>query len=167
MPDSPDPLVAIIMGSKSDWPDVMSAADKTLEDLGIPHEALVMSAHRTPDRALEYAASAESRGLQVIIAGAGGAAHLAGVIASKTQLPVLAVPIASTPMHGLDSLLAMVQMPGGIPVATLAIGRPGAVNAALLAAEILALSHDDIREKLRAYRARQTQSVLENPDPRA
>jgi len=162
-----NPLVAIIMGSKSDWPDVMSAADKALEDLGIPHEALVMSAHRTPDRVLEYAAAAESRGLQVIIAGAGGAAHLAGVIAAKTQLPVLAVPIASTPMNGLDSLLAMVQMPGGIPVATLAIGRPGAVNAALLAAEILALSHDDIRERLRAYRARQTQNVLENPDPRA
>jgi 5-(carboxyamino)imidazole ribonucleotide mutase len=145
----------------------MSAADKTLADLDIPHEALVMSAHRTPDRVLEYAAAAESRGLQVIIAGAGGAAHLAGVIAAKTQLPVLAVPIASTPMNGLDSLLAMVQMPGGIPVATLAIGRPGAVNAALLAAEILALSHDDIREKLRAYRAKQTQTVLENPDPRA
>jgi 5-(carboxyamino)imidazole ribonucleotide mutase len=167
MLDAPNPLVAIIMGSKSDWPDVMSHADKTLEDLGIVHESLVMSAHRTPDRVLEYAAAAESRGLKVIIAGAGGAAHLAGVIAAKTQLPVLAVPIASTPMHGLDSLLAMVQMPGGIPVATLAIGRPGAVNAALLAAEILALSHDDIREKLRAYRARQTQNVLENPDPRA
>jgi 5-(carboxyamino)imidazole ribonucleotide mutase len=167
MTDAPNPLVAIIMGSKSDWPDVMSAADKTLADLDIPHEALVMSAHRTPDRVLEYAAAAESRGLQVIIAGAGGAAHLAGVIAAKTQLPVLAVPIASTPMNGLDSLLAMVQMPGGIPVATLAIGRPGAVNAALLAAEILALSHDDIREKLRAYRAKQTQTVLENPDPRA
>jgi 5-(carboxyamino)imidazole ribonucleotide mutase len=167
MTDAPNPLVAIIMGSKSDWPDVMSAADKTLADLDIPHEALVMSAHRTPDRVLEYAAAAESRGLQVIIAGAGGAAHLAGVIAAKTQLPVLAVPIASTPMNGLDSLLAMVQMPGGIPVATLAIGRPGAINAALLAAEILALSNDDIREKLRAYRAKQTQTVLENPDPRA
>jgi len=167
MTDPPSPLVAIIMGSKSDWPDVMSHADKTLEDLGIPHESLVMSAHRTPDRVLEYAASAESRGIQVIIAGAGGAAHLAGVIAAKTQLPVLAVPIASTPMNGLDSLLAMVQMPGGIPVGTLAIGRPGAVNAALLAAEILALSHADIRDKLRAHRARQTQSVLENPDPRA
>jgi 5-(carboxyamino)imidazole ribonucleotide mutase len=166
MTNSPNPLVAIIMGSKSDWPDVMSAADKTLDDLGITHEALVMSAHRTPDRVLEYAAAAESRGIQVIIAGAGGAAHLAGVIAAKTQLPVLAVPIASTPLNGLDSLLAMVQMPGGIPVATLAIGRPGATNAALLAAEILALSHPDIREKLRAFRARQTQTVLENPDPR-
>ena len=155
------------MGSKSDWPDVMSHADKTLEDLGIPHEALVMSAHRSPDRVLEYASLAESRGLQVIIAGAGGAAHLAGVIAAKTQLPVLAVPIASTPMNGLDSLLAMVQMPGGIPVGTLAIGRPGAVNAALLAAEIIALSNAGVREKLRAYRARQTRTVLENPDPRA
>ncbi|HWC31296.1 MAG TPA: 5-(carboxyamino)imidazole ribonucleotide mutase [Dehalococcoidia bacterium] len=167
MANSSNPLVAIIMGSKSDWPDVMSAADKTLEDLGIPHESLVMSAHRTPDRVLEYAESAESRGIQVLIAGAGGAAHLAGVIAAKTQLPVLAVPIASTPLNGLDSLLAMVQMPGGIPVATLAIGRPGATNAAILAAEILALSHADIREKLRAFRARQTQNVLENPDPRA
>lgn len=167
MPDSANPLVAIIMGSKSDWPDVMSHADKTLADLGIPHESLVMSAHRTPDRVLEYAAAAESRGIQVIIAGAGGAAHLAGVIAAKTPLPVLAVPIASTPLNGLDSLLAMVQMPGGIPVAVMAIGRPGAVNAALLAAAILALKHDDIRDKLRAYRARQTQNILENPDPRA
>ena len=167
MPDSPNPLVAIIMGSKSDWPEVMSHADKTLDDFGIAHEALVMSAHRTPDRVLEYAASAESRGIQVIIAGAGGAAHLAGVIAAKTQLPVLAVPIASTPLNGLDSLLAMVQMPGGVPVAVMAIGRPGAVNAALLAAAILALKHEDVREKLRAYRARQTQNILENPDPRA
>jgi len=167
MPDSPNPLVAIIMGSKSDWPEVMSHADKTLDDFGIAHESLVMSAHRTPDRVLEYAASAESRGIQVIIAGAGGAAHLAGVIAAKTQLPVLAVPIASTPLNGLDSLLAMVQMPGGVPVAVMAIGRPGAVNAALLAAAILALKHEDVREKLRAYRARQTQNILENPDPRA
>lgn len=167
MPDSPYPLVAVIMGSKSDWPDVMSHADKTLEDLGIPHESLVMSAHRTPDRVLEYAAKAEERGLQVIIAGAGGAAHLAGVIAAKTQLPVLAVPIASTSLNGLDSLLAMVQMPGGIPVGTLAVGRAGAVNAALLAAEILALKDEGIRERLRAHRARQSQSVLDNPDPRA
>jgi 5-(carboxyamino)imidazole ribonucleotide mutase len=155
------------MGSKSDWPEVMSHASKTLEDLGIAHESLVMSAHRTPDKLLDYAAKAEERGVQVIIAGAGGAAHLGGVIAAKTQLPVLAVPIASTPLNGLDSLLAMVQMPGGIPVATLAIGRPGAVNAAILAAEILALKHDDIRERLRAYRARQSQNVLDNPDPRA
>jgi 5-(carboxyamino)imidazole ribonucleotide mutase len=167
MPDSPNPLVAVIMGSKSDWPEVMSHASKTLDDLGIAHESLVMSAHRTPDKLLDYAAKAEERGVQVIIAGAGGAAHLGGVIAAKTQLPVLAVPIASTPLNGLDSLLAMVQMPGGIPVATLAIGRPGAVNAAILAAEILALKHDDIRERLRAYRARQSQNVLDNPDPRA
>jgi 5-(carboxyamino)imidazole ribonucleotide mutase len=165
MTNSPNPLVAVIMGSKSDWPEVMSHASKTLDDLGIPHESLVMSAHRTPDKVLDYAATAEERGIEVIIAGAGGAAHLAGVIAAKTQLPVLAVPIASTPMNGLDSLLAMVQMPGGIPVGTLAIGRPGAVNAALLAAAILALKHDDIRDKLRAYRARQSQSVLDNPDP--
>jgi 5-(carboxyamino)imidazole ribonucleotide mutase len=155
------------MGSKSDWPEVMSHASKTLDDLGIAHESLVMSAHRTPDKLLDYAAKAEERGVQVIIAGAGGAAHLGGVIAAKTQLPVLAVPIASTPLNGLDSLLAMVQMPGGIPVGTLAIGRPGAVNAAILAAEILALKHDDIRERLRAYRARQSQNVLDNPDPRA
>jgi 5-(carboxyamino)imidazole ribonucleotide mutase len=161
------PLVAVIMGSKSDWPEVMSHAAKTLEDLGISHEAIVMSAHRTPDKVLDYAAKAEENGIEVIIAGAGGAAHLGGVIAAKTQLPVLAVPIASTPLNGLDSLLAMVQMPGGIPVATLAIGRPGAVNAALFAAAILALKHDDVREKLRAHRARQTQNVLDNPDPRA
>ncbi|HEU0075437.1 MAG TPA: 5-(carboxyamino)imidazole ribonucleotide mutase [Dehalococcoidia bacterium] len=166
MTNSPNPLVAVIMGSKADWPEVMSHAVKTLDDLGIPNEAIAMSAHRTPDKVLDYAAKAEERGLEVIIAGAGGAAHLGGVIAAKTQLPVLAVPIASTPLNGLDSLLAMVQMPGGIPVATLAIGRPGAVNAALFAAAILALKHDDIREKLRAYRARQTQNVLDNPDPR-
>jgi 5-(carboxyamino)imidazole ribonucleotide mutase len=145
----------------------MSHAAKTLDDLGIPHEPLVMSAHRTPDRVLEYAASAESRGIKVIIAGAGGAAHLAGVIAAKTQLPVLAVPIASTPLNGLDALLAMVQMPGGVPVGTLAVGRPGAVNAALLAAAILALQHDNIREALRAFRARQSQNILDNPDPRS
>jgi 5-(carboxyamino)imidazole ribonucleotide mutase len=167
MTNSPNPLVAVIMGSKSDWPDVMSHASTTLEDLGIPHESIVMSAHRTPDKVLDYAAKAEEKGIEVIIAGAGGAAHLGGVIAAKTQLPVLAVPIASTPLNGLDSLLSMVQMPGGIPVATLAIGRPGAVNAALFAAAILALKHDDIREKLRARRARQTQGVLDNPDPRA
>jgi 5-(carboxyamino)imidazole ribonucleotide mutase len=155
------------MGSKSDWPEVMSHASKTLDDLGIAHESLVMSAHRTPDKVLDYAAKAEGRGIAVIIAGAGGAAHLAGVIAAKTQLPVLAVPIASTPMNGLDSLLAMVQMPGGVPVGTLAIGRPGAVNAAILAAEILALKDEGIRDRLRAYRARQSQSVLDNPDPRA
>ena len=155
------------MGSKSDWPEVMSHASKTLDDLGIPHESLVMSAHRTPDKVLDYAAKAEERGVQVIISGAGGAAHLAGVIAAKTQLPVLAVPIASTPLNGLDSLLAMVQMPGGVPVGTLAIGRPGAVNAAILAAEILALKDEGIRDRLRAYRARQSQNVLDNPDPRA
>jgi 5-(carboxyamino)imidazole ribonucleotide mutase len=167
MNSASNPLVGIIMGSKSDWPDVMSHAAKTLDDLGIPNEALVMSAHRTPDRVLEYAASAESRGIEVIIAGAGGAAHLAGVIAAKTQLPVLAVPIASTPLNGLDALLAMVQMPGGIPVGTLAVGRPGAINAALLAASILGLSHDGIKDALRSFRSRQSQNVLDNPDPRA
>jgi len=158
--------VAIIMGSQSDWATMTHAAE-TLDALKVDYEARVVSAHRTPERLYAFAKGAQAAGVKVIIAGAGGAAHLAGVIAAKTQLPVLAVPIASTPMNGLDSLLAMVQMPGGIPVGTLAIGRPGAVNAALLAAEILALSHADIRDKLRAHRARQTQNVLENPDPRA
>src|SRR5919106_5286460 len=156
MSTASNPLVGIIMGSKSDWPDVMSHAAKTLDDLGIPYEPLVMSAHRTPDRVLEYAASAESRGIEVIIAGAGGAAHLAGVIAAKTQLPVLGVPIASTSLNGLDSLLSMVQMPGGIPVGTLSIGRPGAINAALFAAAILALKHPEVRTALHRFRAAQT-----------
>ena len=160
------PRVAIIMGSPNDW-DTMRAAQEVLDRLEIGSDVRVISAHRTPARLTAFLADAEERGLEVIIAGAGGAAHLAGVIAAKTQLPVLAVPIASTPLNGLDSLLAMVQMPGGIPVGTLAVGRPGAVNAALLAVEILALKDGDIREKLRAYRARQTQNVLDNPDPRA
>jgi 5-(carboxyamino)imidazole ribonucleotide mutase len=144
----------------------MSHAAKTLDDLGIANEAQVMSAHRTPDKVIEYAASAESRGIEVIIAGAGGAAHLAGVIAAKTQLPVLGVPIASSSLNGLDSLLSMVQMPGGIPVGTLSIGRAGAVNAALLAGAILALKYEPIREALRRYREAQTQNILAHPDPR-
>jgi 5-(carboxyamino)imidazole ribonucleotide mutase len=154
------------MGSRSDWPEVMLHAAKTLDDLGIPNEARVMSAHRTPDVLLEYAAAAESGGIEVIIAGAGGAAHLAGVIAAKTQLPVLGVPISSSSLNGLDSLLSMVQMPGGIPVGTLSIGRSGAVNAALFAAAILALKYEPIREALRSFREAQTQNILAHPDPR-
>ena len=160
------PLVAIIMGSRSDWPEVMSHTATTLDGLGIPHEDRVMSAHRTPDQVLEYAATAEERGIEVIIAGAGGAAHLAGVIAAKTSLPVLGVPISSSSLNGLDSLLSMVQMPGGIPVGTLSIGRAGAVNAALFAAAILARKYPDVRAALKAYRAKQTEAVLANSDPR-
>jgi 5-(carboxyamino)imidazole ribonucleotide mutase len=158
-------LVGLIMGSKSDW-DTMSAAAATLDELGIGYEARVVSAHRTPDLLFEYAASAESRGLQVIIAGAGGAAHLPGMCASKTALPVLGVPVQSQALQGLDSLLSIVQMPAGVPVGTMAIGRSGATNAALLVAAILGLSHPEIREKLRRYRAAQTQAVLAAPDPR-
>ena len=160
------PLVALIMGSRSDWADVMSQAAKTLDELGIAYEARVMSAHRTPDQVIEYAAAAEGRGLEVIVAGAGGAAHLAGVIAAKTSLPVLGVPIASSSLNGLDSLLSMVQMPGGIPVGTLSIGRAGAINAALLAAAILALKYPNIAAALKDFRERQTQSILAHPDPR-
>jgi 5-(carboxyamino)imidazole ribonucleotide mutase len=160
------PLVAIVMGSRSDWPEVMSHAAKTLDELGVPNEAVVMSAHRTPAKVSEYAASAEGRGIEVIIAGAGGAAHLAGVIAGQTHLPVLGVPIASTSLSGLDSLLSIVQMPGGVPVGTLSIGRPGAINAALLAAAILSLKYASVREALKAYRERRTQEILEHTDPR-
>jgi 5-(carboxyamino)imidazole ribonucleotide mutase len=151
--------VGIIMGSKSDWTTMKLAAD-ILTELGVPHEARVISAHRTPDVALEYAATAASRGLQVIIAGAGGAAHLAGFTAAKTTLPVLGVPIQSKALSGLDSLLSIVQMPKGIPVGTLAIGEAGAANAGLFAAAILALSDPDVRARLDAFRTRQTQAVL-------
>src|ERR1700730_3566951 len=144
------PVVSVIMGSKSDW-DTMGHADEMLTRFGVPHECRVISAHRTPDAALEYAASAESRGVEVLIAAAGGAAHLAGVIAAKTLLPVLGVPMQSAALNGLDSLLSMVQMPGGIPVGTLSIGKAGAVNAALLAVSILANSRPDLREKLRHF----------------
>ena len=164
---NPQPLVAVIMGSRSDWPEVMSHAARTLDELGISHEDRVMSAHRTPDQVLAYAATAEERGIEVIIAGAGGAAHLAGVIAAKTSLPVLGVPISSSSLNGLDSLLSMVQMPGGVPVGTMAIGRAGAVNAALFAAAILALKHPAIKEALDRYRSQQTENVLANQDPRA
>ncbi len=144
----------------------MAHTVRTLEELGVPHEVRVVSAHRTPDLLFEYASGAEDRGLEVIIAGAGGAAHLPGMTASKTSLPVLGVPVESHALKGMDSLLSIVQMPAGIPVATLAIGRSGAVNAALLAASILANKYPGIREALRQFRARQTQAVLDNRDPR-
>lgn len=159
------PLVGIIMGSKSDW-ETMSHAAATLAELGVPHEVQVVSAHRTPDLLFEYAGSAEARGLEVIIAGAGGAAHLPGMCASKTILPVLGVPVESKALHGMDSLLSIVQMPGGVPVGTLAIGKAGAINAALLAAAIVGVKDPDCREAVRKFRARQTQTVLEHPDPR-
>jgi 5-(carboxyamino)imidazole ribonucleotide mutase len=154
-----DPLVAVIMGSKSDW-DTMRHASEILTQFGVPHENKVVSAHRTPHAAAEYASGAEQRGLQVIIAAAGGAAHLAGVVASYTILPVLGVPMESQSLKGMDSLLSTVQMPGGIPVGTLAIGKPGATNAALLAVAILAIHRLDLREKLSAFRAAQTEKVL-------
>src|SRR5881296_424467 len=157
------PLVGIIMGSGSDW-DTMKFASKTLKALGVPHETRVVSAHRTPDHLFEYASHAEKRGIEVIIAGAGGAAHLPGMTASKTVLPVLGVPVESKALKGLDSLLSIVQMPAGVPVGALAIGRAGAVNAALLAGSILANKRAEIREALRRYRAAQTEQVLKNPD---
>jgi 5-(carboxyamino)imidazole ribonucleotide mutase len=153
------------MGSQSDWETLSHTAD-ALTELNVPHEVRVVSAHRTPDLMFEYAASAEARGLEVIIAGAGGAAHLPGMVAAKTVLPVLGVPVQSHSLNGLDSLLSIVQMPAGIPVATLAIGKAGAINAAILAAAILGTSHPAIREALKRYRATRTQSVLDNPDPR-
>jgi 5-(carboxyamino)imidazole ribonucleotide mutase len=160
------PLVAIIMGSKSDW-ETMSHASQALDALGIPHDVRVMSAHRTPALVDEYIGGAEGRGLEVIIAGAGGAAHLAGVAAAKTLLPVLGVPIQSRALNGIDSLLSTVQMPGGIPVGTLAIGNSGATNAGLLAAAILANKYPSVREALRRYREAQTQAVLAQSDPRS
>lgn len=164
MSESSTPLVGIIMGSQSDW-ETMSHAAAVLTELGIPHEVRVVSAHRTPDAMFEYAASAEQRGLEVIIAGAGGAAHLPGMSAAKTVLPVLGVPVESHSLHGMDSLLSIVQMPAGVPVGTLAIGKAGAKNAALLAASILGVKHPAIRETLRLYRQAQTRAVLENPHP--
>src|SRR4051812_40437419 len=160
------PLVGVIMGSKSDW-ETMAHAAQTLESLGVAFEVRVVSAHRIPDLLFEYAAMAEARGLEVIIAGAGGAAHLPGMAAAKTTLPVLGVPVESKALKGLDSLLSIVQMPAGVPVATLAIGRAGAINAALLATSILANKYPHLREALQRQRAAQTQAVLDNPDPRA
>jgi 5-(carboxyamino)imidazole ribonucleotide mutase len=157
-------LVGVIMGSKSDWP-TMQHAVQTLENLAVPHEVRVVSAHRTPDLLFEYAGSAAERGLEVIIAGAGAAAHLPGMVASKTHLPVLGVPAESKALQGLDSLLSIVQMPAGIPVGTLAIGRSGAVNAALLAAAILGNKYPQIQDALVQFRQRQTQAVLDHPDP--
>jgi 5-(carboxyamino)imidazole ribonucleotide mutase len=168
-PEPPSPraaLVGIIMGSRSDWPTLEHTA-KVLDELGVPYEAEVLSAHRTPDRMFDYAATAESRGIRVIIAGAGGAAHLPGMVAAKTRLPVLGVPVQTHALHGVDSLLSIVQMPGGVPVATFAIGHAGAKNAGLFAASILALNDSRIAEALESFRRNQTDSVLSNPDPRA
>jgi 5-(carboxyamino)imidazole ribonucleotide mutase len=158
------PLVGVIMGSKSDW-DTMCFTAETLEKLGIPFEKQVVSAHRTPDLLFEYASKAESRGIEVIIAGAGGSAHLPGMTASKTALPVLGVPVETHSLKGLDSLLSIAQMPAGIPVGTLAIGKAGAINAALLAAAILAGSHPEFRKSLEEFRRNQTEAVLSAPDP--
>jgi 5-(carboxyamino)imidazole ribonucleotide mutase len=160
------PLVGLIMGSRSDW-ETMRHAAETLDALGIPCERRVVSAHRTPDLLFAYATEAEERGLRVLIAGAGGAAHLPGMAAAKTALPVLGVPVESKTLQGVDSLLSIVQMPAGVPVGTLAIGRAGAVNAALLAAAILAGSDAGLRDRLHAFRAAQTQAVLDAPDPAA
>ena len=154
-------LVGIIMGSRSDWETMRAAAD-TLDALGVPHECRVVSAHRTPERLYDYAKGAAGRGLKVIVAGAGGAAHLPGMAAAMTHLPVLGVPVESKALSGLDSLLSIVQMPGGVPVGTLAIGRPGAINAGLLAAAILATSDEGLAERLRAWRAAQTDAVAED-----
>jgi 5-(carboxyamino)imidazole ribonucleotide mutase len=158
-------LVGVIMGSRSDWETLVHTAN-TLDALQVSYEVRVVSAHRTPDLLFEYASTAEARGLEVLIAGAGGAAHLPGMTAAKTTLPVLGVPVESKALHGIDSLLSIVQMPAGIPVATLAIGRAGAINAALLATAILGGKHPQFRAALAAYRAEQTKNVLDHPDPR-
>lgn len=158
----PQPLVAIIMGSQSDWPTMQHAAD-TLDRLGVPHETLIVSAHRTPDRLAEFARNARTRGLHVIIAGAGGAAHLPGMCAAWTTLPVLGVPVRSEALSGMDSLLSIVQMPGGVPVGTLAIGRAGAINAGLLAASILSLADNALATRLDDYKRAQTAAVATEP----
>jgi 5-(carboxyamino)imidazole ribonucleotide mutase len=159
------PRVGVVMGSRSDW-ETMEHASATLTRMGIVHEVRVVSAHRTPDLLFDYADTARGRGIQVIIAGAGGAAHLPGMIAAKTALPVFGVPVQSKALNGMDSLLSIAQMPAGIPVGTLAIGRAGATNAALLAASVLALHDASVAAALDAFRAEQTRTVLENPDPR-
>jgi 5-(carboxyamino)imidazole ribonucleotide mutase len=161
-----NPVVGVIMGSKSDW-ETMRHAVETLDALGVPNETKVVSAHRTPDLLFEYASTAQSRGLKVIIAGAGGAAHLPGMVSAKTVLPVLGVPVESKTLQGIDSLLSIVQMPAGVPVGTLAIGKSGAINAALLATAILATGDDELRHALETFRETQTQTVLEQPDPAA
>lgn len=160
----PGPLVGVIMGSRSDW-ETMRHACETLDALDVPYETRVVSAHRTPELMAEYAKTAADRGLKVVIAGAGGAAHLPGMTAAHTHLPVLGVPVESKALKGMDSLLSIAQMPAGVPVGTLAIGRSGAINAALLAASIVGLVDEDVRDRLRHFRAAQTQSVLESPDP--
>ena len=159
---APSPVVGVIMGSQSDWPTMKHATD-ALDALGVPYEARIVSAHRTPDRLVEYAKSARRRGLKVIVAGAGGAAHLPGMVASMTTLPVLGVPVQSRALSGLDSLLSIVQMPGGIPVGTLAIGKSGAKNAGLLAAQILGAEDAALAARLETYRAEQSASIAEEP----
>ena len=164
MADSKAPIVGVIMGSKSDW-EYMSAAAEVMEELQVPHEVRIMSAHRTPDITLEYSANAAGRGLRVIIAGAGGAAHLAGVVAAKTILPVIGVPMPTTSLNGIDSLLSIVQMPKGVPVATMAIGKAGAANAGLMAAQIIALSDAKLGERLVKWRAARVQELLQQKIP--
>ena len=163
--NTPKPLIGIVMGSKSDWDTMRHAAD-ILEQLSIPFEVKVVSAHRTPDLLFDYAATAKTRGLEVIIAGAGGAAHLPGMMAAKTPLPVLGVPVKSKALNGLDSLLSIVQMPAGVPVGTLAIGNAGATNAGLLAAAILSNKYAEIATAVEGFRHRQSETVLAHPDPR-
>ncbi len=163
--DKSKPLVSIVMGSKSDWGSMQNAAD-SLDKLGVPYEVEVVSAHRTPDKMYKFAEQAEARGIQVIIAGAGGAAHLPGMIAAMTSLPVLGVPVKSRTLNGIDSLLSIAQMPAGIPVGTLAIGDAGAANAGLFAGSILANQYAEINQALKTFRATQTQTVMDNPDPR-
>lgn len=166
MPETAQPLVGVLMGSQSDW-ETMQHCVRQLTELGVPHEVRVMSAHRTPDLVADYARSAARRGLEVLIAAAGGAAHLAGVVAAQTCLPVLAVPMESRLLGGLDSLLSMVQMPGGVPVATFAVGKPGAINAALFAAALLGLKHPQFRTAYETFRSQQTQRGLANQNPPA
>ena len=166
-PPTPNrPLVGVIMGSRSDW-ETMQYTCEVLDRLGVPHEVEVVSAHRTPDKLFDYAEGAQPRGLEVIIAGAGGAAHLPGMCAAKTHLPVLGVPVESAVLRGVDSLLSIVQMPAGVPVGTLAIGKAGAKNAALLAAAILALKYPALRDSLKDFRRKQSQAVQDHPDPRS
>ena len=159
------PIVAVVMGSRSDW-ETMADAAAVLDELGVPHEVRVVSAHRTPDLLAAYAREAEGRGIEVIVAGAGGAAHLPGMLAAHTLVPVLGVPVQSRALSGMDSLLSIVQMPKGIPVGTLAIGAAGAANAGLLASAIVATTRPDVRDRLRSWRQRQTDAVLADPDPR-